>query len=254
MSINLAQGPFGDGPFQAPIDFTSVGKLGIYAVETVQRCAVGARYMTADGRVYRYGKATTGGVDAYHGCMSLADDVLAEVLDVDSPSAAAAIGTIETYITETGFTEDELQGAYIFVYATTGGQFRRVTHNDVYLTSKTRIEVDAPWDQTIAGTEYTEMFENPWSLCTKTATGKACVIAIPACSADSGDYFWGQTWGPCVVSPGETIAPSGDIRQCVFGSNGALFLETTHSDYQTAGFVLNYNSDDGPLLMLQISV
>jgi len=237
-----------------PKDYAGTG-LGLHACETTQRHAVGRRLITDDGRVYRYCLATTGGVDGYHGCMSLADDVIGEVITVTSPSAAASIGGLSTYITETGFVKDQLVGAYIFIYdASGGGQFRRVAHNDASLTSKTKIYVDEPWDQAIAGTEYAEMFENPWSLCTKTATGKACIIAVPACTAAASYYFWGQTWGPCVVSPGETIVPSGDIRQVVFGSNGAIFLETTHSDYQTAGFILNYNSDNGPLLMLQISI
>lgn len=237
-----------------PKDYTTT-ELGLHQAETTQRSAVGRRCTLDDGRVYRYCKATTGGVDAYHACNSRADDVLAEVLDVDAPSAAAAIGTRETYITQTDFAEDELVGAYIFVYASTGGQFRRVVHNDKSLASKTRIVVDEPWDQTIAGTEYCEMFENPYSLCTKTSSPYSSVVAIPACSADSGEYFWGQTWGPCVVSPGETITPSGDKRQLGFGDNGAVFLISNHPDdgLQHAGFVMNYNSADGPLTMLQIS-
>ena len=240
-----------------PKDYSRTTELGLHATELTQRSAVGRRAITDDGRVFRHCRATTGGVDGYHGCMSLADDVIGEVITVTSPSAAASIGGLSTYITETGFVEDDpaLVGGYIFIYdASGGGQFRRIVHNDASLTSKTKIYVDEPWDQAIAGTEYCEIFENPWSLCTKTATGKACIIAIPACTAAASYYFWGQTWGPCVVSPGETIVPSGDIRQVVFGSNGAIFLETTHSDYQTAGFVMNYNSDNGPLLMLQISI
>ena len=235
-----------------PKDYSRTTELGVHACETTQRSAVGRRLLQDDGRVHRYCLATTGGVDAYHGANGLADDVIGEVLTVTSPSAAASIGGLSTYITETGFVEDQLVGAYIFIYATTGGQFRRVVHNDASLTSKTKIYVDEPWDQAIAGTEYAEMFENPWSLCTKTATGKSSVVCVPACTAAASYYFWGQVHGPCVVSPGETIVPSGDIRQVVFGSNGAIFLEASHSDYQHAGWVMNYNSDNGPLIFLQI--
>lgn len=239
-----------------PKDYSRTTELGLHAAESTQRSAVGRRAITDDGRVYKYCKATTGGVDAYHACNSRADDVLAAVLTVTSPSAKAAIGTRETYLTIASLAEDDLVGAYIFVYAATGGQFRRIVHNDVSLTSKTRIVVDEPWDQAIAGTEYCETFENPYSLCTKTGSPYSSVVAVPACSADSGDYFWGQTWGPCVVSPGETITPLGDRRQLGFGDNGAVFLVYNNHDVgmQHAGFVLNYNSADGPLTMLQISV
>jgi hypothetical protein len=117
----------------------------------------------------------------------------------------------------------------------------------------TVVYVDRPFDQVIAGTEYCEIFHNPYAACTKTATDKAATVAVPACTALATYYFWGQTWGPCVCSPGETIIPSADIRQLVFGANNAVFLESHGADFQHAGFVLNYNSDNGPLLMLQIS-
>ena len=229
-------------------------ELGGHAAELTQRSDVGRLWIKNDGRVHRYCKATTGGVDAYHGCLSLADDVIGEVIDTDSPSAAAAIGGTETYITQTGFVKDQLVGAYIFIYATTGGQLRRVVHNDASLSAKTKIYVDEPWDQAIAGTEYCEMFENPWSLCTKTATAKASTVAVPTCTAAASYFFWGQVHGPCVVSPGHTLTPSSHHRQVGFGTNGAVFLISSYPDegMQTAGWVMNYNSDNGPLIFLTI--
>jgi len=234
-----------------PKDYNTT-ELGLHACELTQRSDVGRRAITDDGRAYRYCKATTGGVDAYHGANGLADEVIAEVITTTSPSAAAAIGTRETYITQTGFVEDELVGAYIFIYATIGGQLRRVVHNDKSLTSKTRIVVDEPWDQTIAGTEYTDMFENPWSLCTKTATNAASIVCVPACTAAASYYFWGQVKGPCVVSPGEAITGTTEVRQVVFGANGAVFEEASHSDWQHAGWIMNKGTPYGPLIMLEI--
>jgi len=235
-----------------PQDLVNTGySLGIHATETDQRYVCGQRLIRPDGRVYRYGLATTGGVDAYHGCMSLADDVIGETLAV-----AAAIGDRQFSITETGFTKDQLIGAYAFIYASTGGQLRYITGNEESGATYTICYVSEPFDQAIAGTEYCEMFENPWTLCTKTATNKSSCVGVPACTAASGYYFWAQTWGPCVVSPGHTLTPSGDAREVGFGTNGAVFLMETYYAHglQRAGFVLNYNSDNGPLIMLQIAI
>jgi len=228
--------------------------LGLRAHSTVQEHTVGRRHLTFDGRVYRYCLATTGGVDGYHACKSLAGDALGEAL-----ATAAAIGDTEIWITETGFTKDQMQGGYAYIYgADGGGSLHYILGNDVSGTTKTRVKLLEPLHEAIT-TNYCEIFYNPYGYCTKTATGKASCIAVPACTAASGEYFWGQTWGPCVVSPGETITPSGDNRQLTFGSNNAVFVEghgetAGTTSYQHAGFVMNYNSDNGPLIMLQISM
>ena len=241
------------GSIESPLDLTNATyDLGLHTASLTKRSEIGRRLITDDGRAYRYCRATTGGVDAYHGANGLADEVIAEVIDTDAPSAAASIGGTTTYITQTGFAKDELVGAYIFVYATTGGQLRRVVHNDASLAAKTKIEVDQPWDQAIAGTEWTEMFENPWSLCTKTATNAASIVCVPACTAATLYYFWGQVAGPCVVSPGEAMTGTTEVRQVVFGANGAVFEEASHSDWQHAGWMMNKGTPYGPLIMLEI--
>jgi hypothetical protein len=243
--------PFNPIDWQAgPIDTHNHDyNLGLRAHGTVQQHAIGRRHITFDGRVYRYCLATTGGVDGYHACKSLAGDALGEAL-----ATAQSIGDTEITVTETGFTLDELAGGYVFIYgASGGGSLHYIIGNDVSGATTTRVKLLDPLHEAIT-TNYCEMFYNPYGYCTMTATGKAACIAVPACTAASGEYFWGQTWGPCVVSPGETITPSADIRQLVFGSNNAVFLESHGNDYQHAGFVMNYNSDNGPLMMLQISI
>jgi len=240
------------GPATSPRDTHNHDyDLGLRAHSTVQEHTIGRRHITFDGRVYRYCLATTGGVDGYHGCKSLAGDALAENL-----ATAQAIGDSEITITETGFTLDELAGAYVFIYgASGGGSLHYILGNDVSGATTTRIKLLDKLHEAIT-TNYCEMFHNPYSLCSKTATNKASTIAVPACTAVSGEYFWGQTWGPCVCSPGEAITPSSHRRQVVFGTNNAVFLDYNNHDegMQHAGFVLNYNSDDGPLIMLQISI
>lgn len=52
----------------APHDFSGDLNLGIYAKETVQRYVYGTRYITWDGRVYKYMGVTTSGVTSYHAC------------------------------------------------------------------------------------------------------------------------------------------------------------------------------------------
>lgn len=243
-------------PFN-PLDWPAIPRdrhnhdydLGLRAHSSVKEYTIGTRHITFDGRVYRYCLATTGGVDGYHGCKSKAGDALGEALEV-----AQSIGDSEITVTETGFTEDELQGGYVFIYgASGGGSLHYIIGNDVSGDTKTRVKLLDKLHEDIT-TNYCEMFYNPYGYCTKTPIVKAATIAVPACTADDTEYFWGQTWGACVVSPGETIVPSNEIRQLVFGNNSAVFMESHGTDYQHAGFVMNYNSDNGPLMMLQISI
>jgi len=232
-----------------PMDHSGTTELGLRTNETVQKHVIGRRVLTFDGRVYRYCLATTGGVDGYHACKSLAGDALGEAL-----ATAQSIGDNEITVTETGFTKNELAGAYVFIYgASGGGSLHYITGNDASGGTTTRIDLLERLHEAIT-TNYCEMFYNPYGYCTKTATNKAACIAVPACAADASEFFWGQTWGPCVVSPGETITPSGDIRQLAFGANNAVFLKANVTNGQHAGFVMNYNSDNGPLIMLQISI
>ena len=50
-----ATGPF--GPQGGPIDFTGNNNLGIYNISDIQRYVLGARFLTWDGKVYKYSKA-----------------------------------------------------------------------------------------------------------------------------------------------------------------------------------------------------
>ena len=222
--------------------------LGLRAHSSVQQHNIGRRHLTFDGRVYRYCLATTGGVDGYHGCNTTSGTALYEAL-----ATAQSIGDTEITMTQTGFTKDQLTGGYAFIYgASGGGSLHYIIGNDVSGTTTTRVKLLDPLHEAIT-TNYCEVFYNPYAACTMTATSDSSVVAVPACTAATTEYFWGQTWGPCVISPGETLT-GGAKRSLAFGNNGAVFDETHAVDLQHAGFIMNQGTAYGPLVMLQISI
>ena len=91
-----------------PQDFTGDNNLGIYTKETTQRFVYGTRYLTWDGRVYKYMGLTTGGCVSYHGVANTCEAITTWVAAI-----AGTAGDRVYSITDTGITEDQLAGAMI---------------------------------------------------------------------------------------------------------------------------------------------
>ena len=87
---------------------------------------------------------------------------------------------------------------------------------------------------------------------------------MPNSNITALNYFWGQTYGPCWISPGSDWASIGDTaleRDVYFTAdgtiNGAVALSGAVAGNQYAGFILDETSEDNdalPFVMLQISV
>ncbi|KKL18965.1 hypothetical protein LCGC14_2470230, partial [marine sediment metagenome] len=87
MSTNKFKFPFNPINWPAlPHDFTGDNNLGIYTSETTQRYVYGTRYITWDGRVYKYMGLTTGGCVSYHG--------VAGTLSAQTEFVTAVAGTV----------------------------------------------------------------------------------------------------------------------------------------------------------------
>jgi hypothetical protein len=248
---------YGTSPIQGdisrPTDFANTG-LSIYTAETTQRHAYGRRYLTWDGRIYKYCLAAAA-VVSYHG----AGQSKAAVMTYEAVGAAAAAGAQSVICDVTGLTEDQLQGGHIGIYnASDVMQWRGIAGNDATVSTTTKFYLDAPLAAaiTVAGSN-AEIFHNPYRYCTHAADEYTSVICVPAVGAGSGYNFWGQTWGPCLISGGEAVdSPAAGARNLVFGANYVLFKNATKTSGQNAGFILNPGSASiaGPEIMLQISI
>jgi len=214
---------------------------------------IGDRVVLPDGRVFRYALAAAA-VVSYHGAGSIAP----AVMTYEAVAAAQSVGDKEITITETGITKDELRGGYAAIYnASDVMQWRGIIGNDASGATTTKIYLDAALDAALTtAASNVEVFRNPYRYATHAANEYVTVIGVPAKGASAGEYFWLQTWGPCIVSPGEDVDdPAAGARRLCFGGNYCLFLETSKTSGQIAGYYMNSGSTGiaGPAIFLTIN-
>lgn len=228
----------------------------LYASSTVKprEWDVGDRVILPDGRVFRFGLALDALV-SYHGCGAS----LAHVLAYTAPAESEVAGDREVVATLTGRVKDDLRGGYVFIYDATidNSQMRGIVGNDVSGAATTKLHLDAVLQRAVtANAGGLEIFDNPYKSLTHVANEYTSCMGVPAVNMAAGAYGWIQTWGPAFISPGEDIDdPAAGERNLVFGANYVLFLNSSKTSGQNAGFYLNSGSAAiaGPLIMLQIS-
>ena len=225
--------------------------------ETIQRFVYGTRYITWDGRVFKYMGLTTGGCVSYHGVAS----TLAAVTGFTT-SVAASLGAINMLITDTGIAEDQLAGAFIELYKATidNSTQRQIIGNDATSGTTTRIYLEFPLSAAMTASDSVEVFENPYRLVSEASIQSAAWMGVPTVTASSGENIWGQTWGPCIVSPGNTSIddPAANERSVYWWNNGTIAEAASSqatSESQHAGYILNEGSSGiaGPIIYLMCS-
>lgn len=272
------------GPlYQGSVKDFAVTNLGVYQSETTQRFMPGTRYLTWDGRVYKY--AYSGGAcRSSHGCHR----ILAQALGWKALSATCPAGsdfvTITTAGSEPGsdgsgnsiFTKDSLQGGYICLFdgGTTVSGLRGITGNDALATGGgvLKVYLDVPLNiELVATTDIAEITMSPYYAVKYSSNETAGICGIPTIAiAASGSWFWVQTWGPVWVVPQGLFGRNKDAGthrwQGVFRADGSVDAHHnsaatggsgTNYHQQHAGFIFASASDKGqgaPFFMLQISI
>ncbi len=248
----------------------------LYATSTTIDPAfdVGDRVALADGRVFRYAKATNAMPTCKFGVKFY--DQIGDGLGV-SMAINHAVGERNIILTAAGVTKDEFRGGYMIIHVGTHQQFRGVigntaTDGDGLVT----FTLDA--GLTVAcTTQYTEVLRSPYSNVRLTAgpsggmTGNdySSVAGIPnVITAAANQYVWLQTWGPIWINPhGSSLQDAGITggeRKLVFDVEGSVCVEpdaphgpgADGDDHQVAGFIIDRsaNGTSGPpLVMLTIS-
>ena len=245
-----------------PQDFTGVNNLGIFAVETTQRYVYGTRYLTWDGRVYKYMNAASVGVTSYSAC--------ANTLQAQTSwttAVAAAAGDRKITITDaTSVTEDLLAGAHLQIYQATIANSTQyfLTGNEAGNGTNFIVYLEFPLPRAVTTSDSVELFENPYRSVggyVGSSNNTAAWVGVPCMTAASGYKFWCQTWGPCICTPGNTTLDdaAADERLAFFKGDGTLAevdaSGVTASKNQIAGYILNAGSPDiaGPEIYLMCS-
>lgn len=266
-----------------PHDFTGDNMLGIYTQETTQRYVYGTRFITWDGRVFKYAKAgsTMSSMKyAVYGYNQL-------VAERTSPSAtvnAAVAGDKTLNLTVTAGTvgvsrngiiaEDALAGGFISMYQSSSDRSQRmIVGNDALAAAGTNlcIYLEAPVMATVTAGTGTEVLANPYSDVRSdteqygiwsSALGMPCVVAT------STYNYWIQTYGICRITPtGAAFGANQGERQMVVAANGSVCsLPTWHTQiattpthsYQVIGSIMERTSgtseDAAPFVMLTFSI
>ncbi len=232
--------------------------LSVYTSETTQRFVYGTRYITWDGRVFKYMGLTTGGCVSYHGVASTA----AAVLSFTTNPVEVPAGSLELTATVASITEDQLAGAFVEIYKSTidNSEFRAIVGNEATVGSTTRMFLEAPLATISTTSDSHEIFPNPYRLTSETTNQFAAWVGVPGVTASSGENVWCQTWGPALISPVNTsLDDAAANERMTFWAANAGILEvdaaTGAGKNQVAGYILHSGTGGiaGPMIFLMCS-
>jgi hypothetical protein len=262
-------GPIRD--WALPKDFTGDYNLGIYTQETTKRFVYGTRYLTWDGKVYKYAKA--GSTIAATDSELLSWQAFSQTVDASTVAATTSIGDRIVKVdigagsgnADDGvIAVDSLEGGQLLAWhATTATIQRGIIGNEAAATSEMKIVVDAPFDVVLTlDATYVEAMCSPYFSVKNGSSGEnRCFVGMPQLCVTSGYYHWLQTYGPFWASPEASVGASEGALQVVAGQNGSLVLHTTASSctksQQHIGFVMSHaagQAQGAPFIMLQISM
>lgn len=242
-----------------PHDFTGNNNLGIYTSETTQRYVYGTRYITWDGRVYKYMGLTTGGCVSYHG--------VAGTLSAQTEFVTALAGTAGerayTVTDSSTIAEDQLAGGMIELYKATidNSTSVHIVGNDAGNGTNVRLFLEFPLSSTMTSSDNVEVYENQYRLVSETTNAIAAWLGIPCVTAATGNNVWTQTWGPSLVTPiNATVDDAAANERMLLWASNAGIAEVDHSGItagknQVAGYIWNAGTGGiaGPQIYLTCS-
>jgi hypothetical protein len=257
----------------SPHDFTGDNRLGIYTRETTQRFVCGTRYLTWDGRVFKYAKAS-GTLQCDYWCKHC----WGEFIEYETIGASQSVGDSQLTFTHTAssvgpdadgvIAEDEMAGGHVSVFMSGLGdsQNRGIIGNTALAADGTTstIYVDFPFDRAItAGTDHAEALGNPYGKVADvqaSADAYASAAGFPNVPATTGQYCFIQTWGIRWFSPTATATGGASQERSLYlDSNGGCSEMTYGTDLynrQYAGYLVDKTTagtDGAPFVMLKIS-
>lgn len=178
-------------------------------------------------------------------------------------------GTVGVYGSEGSFAADALEGAtkvsvnnggttcfpvdffvdgtmVVFSTGLTPAIFLcRISGNDLFDATSGFIYLDEPIPVEVAHTSYgVSIYPSPYQNVGASGSGSLTLrtfVVVPVTAVQSGFYAWGQTKGPCWVTP----SPFGSGRIKVFHSNGTIKDRADGSISQIAGNAIPADFDGG---------
>lgn len=231
----------------------------IHEQSTVQNYDIGTR-LVMDDRVFRYCKA--GGnltaMKAGH-CGNLPTECNTAAVEYKE-------GTYEVTILDTTVrVADYYKEGYIWLMVAGAYELYRIKSSAVGAGVSVKLTLYQALLADVPASTWGTTWPNVYSDIEGVTSGFKSNVVVALRAVTSGNYFWGQTWGPCFGTvfnevPGRA---SGD-RELYFNTDGALKAsvdvapESTNPIPQRAGFLITNTSPGGAgygdqLYMLQLS-
>lgn len=255
--------PFQPLPWNAgPIDFTSDYNLGPYTVETTQRYVYGTRYITWDGRVFKYSKS---GAACYtHRLNAFWNTISSDTNGIDYSVLTnnQSAGDREITLTNgtTAVAEDYLAGGIIIIVPTEAAtdcevMTRMVIGNDAAAAAaECRMYLETPLEQALTTSNYAYVMPSSYNNIrySDAVNGTRSFAGLAATYVSASGYnFWLQTYGPCNLAQQTTYVGKTAYYRMGYGRHdGTLDIlantvessGTVVSD-QIVGFGLDNNGD-----------
>lgn len=169
--------------------------------------------MVVDERSYYYSQAVAALVAPCNYRLAVSTDQILAINDLLSAAPAVVAGGTTIVVTVAAFqagvvTANELVGGFIEVWPVAGAarfMWRRITANTVAAAGVMTITVDRPFDLA-AGllsqvSIHPSIYRRVNSAGAAGLAGFAAAIGVPPVPVPINNFFWLQTYGPCLISP-----------------------------------------------------
>jgi len=230
----------------------------------VQKYPIGMKYESW-GKIWRYCRAYEAITPGKRGCPNMAPaSWTAGVMSMgsDSTTVTGTVGDNRVLIFTGGDYDiahaiDFFQGGILCIYPAAGVAIHqyRIIGSDLSFTADTYmyIYIDPPLAVTEVSTPC-DVMSNPYNNVGAPAsvgTGRS-VVCVPEILVTSGYFFWGQTKGPCWVTPNAEWTTAA-TREAEWHTDGTIKAAAGVA-LQRAGYILHGNAADADaylMLMLE---
>jgi len=192
------------------------GGQSIYKTSSIQLADLGSRKVVGD-RVFRYALASAGA-----GAGDLCESKAEHLDSVTAGGTDAAGAKTFTWYAATAMSVNTYAEGYLSCQSGTAanlGQFYRIrSHAAIAKTTNGVLNLYDSLDLTENVTDEWSINQNVYASVVECTTGAASLpVGVAPTAVTTGDYFWLQTWGPCMAKAGTAIAKGEAIIADVTG-------------------------------------
>jgi len=128
----------------------------------------------------------------------------------------------------------------------------RISGNDLFTATYGKVYVDEPLPVEVSITMGVNLHPSPYSRVgsSQSAAGARTVVVVPSIKVTAYNWFWGQTKGPCWVTP---TTYGGGRNKFFNGSDGCIIDAATSHTLQFAGLAMPADTGtygDGVILLM----